>query len=991
MLEGFANPPAGFRLAPFWFLNHRLRDDELIWQIDQMQQQGFGGFILHSRYGRLTPYLSGEWMERLRTCCEEAKRRGMWAWLYDEDNWPSGTVGGLLPAEHPEWRMSQLYLAAQETASGKVDWLVPGSDELYCVLAVPWEGLSFEGCLEGFLDLTDRVKNGRLACKMPKGKWKLLAYRRVFGGYVDTLNREVIDEFIRRTHEPYAEALGGYFGGALKGVFTDEPSGYYSSVHESLPFTPSMPAQFEERWGYPFAHALVAAYFDVGPATPKLRCDYMETFTSLYVDAFYRPIYDFCEERGLISMGHVNSEGEYLSQIKQHGDFFRPTELMHYSGVDTLFDTTWPRPGFTNNLTACKFASSAGHLLGKPRVMAEAFGVAAGWKLTLRDIKLLGEWQVVLGVNYLMPHAAYYSVEGFRKWECPPDEFYHNPYWPYYGKLAERFARLCALFTGGRHAAPVAVLSPVRSAWAAIDPGAPDWAWASPEQRGDTLKERIEAVLNDVSEGLLRHRYDYDYITEEICRAASVREGELCVTDEAGALREAFGVLVLPHVTVLSRESLPILERFAGNGGLLVFVGATPYASPEVGLDEEVSAWAARLLGERSAGAVLVDDAAELVDLLAERGKPDADVPGNTDIVALHHEREGRDLYLLLNTSRENSYERVQVSLAGSGVPHLLDPDTGEVRLIPDFWANEGRVRLTLDFPVEGSRVVMLAPTEESKVAASSVEVDEDEAVELDGEWAFALASDNYLRLPRWELDAGCGAQPSGWLFARAAYEATVRVKVLPARAVLIGDGLHRWRPDGRPVPRFEVYVNDERVTDFAQGAHYDRHALEADVTSLLREGDNALRLVSSSGCDDPAGLTGPLLLAGPFAVGHDGQGEFIAALPEAAEYGSWTQHGFPYLSGAADYTRAIEVTPEAADLSWVLRLGDVRELAEVFVNGRSAGAALWPPYEVPVVLRAGRNEIRIRVVNTLHNAFVGEARPSGLFGPVRLCPVKGS
>ena len=49
-LTQFDNPSAEWRFAPFWFLNHRLQDDELVRQIDEMHQNGFGGFILHARH-----------------------------------------------------------------------------------------------------------------------------------------------------------------------------------------------------------------------------------------------------------------------------------------------------------------------------------------------------------------------------------------------------------------------------------------------------------------------------------------------------------------------------------------------------------------------------------------------------------------------------------------------------------------------------------------------------------------------------------------------------------------------------------------------------------------------------------------------------------------------------------------------------------------------------------------------------------------------------
>ena len=86
------------------------------------------------------------------------------------------------------------------------------------------------------------------------------------------------------------------------------------------------------------------------------------------------------------------------------------------------------------------------------------------------------------------------------------------------------------------------------------------------------------------------------------------------------------------------------------------------------------------------------------------------------------------------------------------------------------------------------------------------------------------------------------------------------------------------------------------------------------------------------------------------------------------------------------------------------LDLGEIHDLAEVFVNGKSVGVVWTPPFQVDVapVLRAGTNALEIHVVNTWHNWRVAmrfvplqhpwAARglalplmPGGLLGPVTL------
>jgi hypothetical protein len=132
----------------------------------------------------------------------------------------------------------------------------------------------------------------------------------------------------------------------------------------------------------------------------------------------------------------------------------------------------------------------------------------------------------------------------------------------------------------------------------------------------------------------------------------------------------------------------------------------------------------------------------------------------------------------------------------------------------------------------------------------------------------------------------------------------------------------------------------------------------------------------------------------------------------------SWTELALPtsddgvkYYSGTATYTKTIEVP--ADDLAqgahlW-LDLGDVREIADVTVNGADLGILWKTPFKVDVTgeIRPGKNHIEIRVTNLWVNRMIGDQQPwalkkyafadftpykadspllpSGLLGPVRL------
>jgi len=95
----------------------------------------------------------------------------------------------------------------------------------------------------------------------------------------------------------------------------------------------------------------------------------------------------------------------------------------------------------------------------------------------------------------------------------------------------------------------------------------------------------------------------------------------------------------------------------------------------------------------------------------------------------------------------------------------------------------------------------------------------------------------------------------------------------------------------------------------------------------------------------------------------------------------SWSQHPDPlvkYYSGTAAYNRIFEFSkPEMlnARSRYCLDLGKVEVMARVIVNGKDCGIAWKPPYRIDITeaLRAGKNKLKIEVVNTWVNRLVGD------------------
>jgi hypothetical protein len=98
----------------------------------------------------------------------------------------------------------------------------------------------------------------------------------------------------------------------------------------------------------------------------------------------------------------------------------------------------------------------------------------------------------------------------------------------------------------------------------------------------------------------------------------------------------------------------------------------------------------------------------------------------------------------------------------------------------------------------------------------------------------------------------------------------------------------------------------------------------------------------------------------------------------------SWSEssdEGVKYFSGKGTYTKTIDVTADwfTKNAHLWLDLGDVKNLAQVTVNGKPLGIAWKPPYRIDITnaLKPGKNTMEITVTDAWVNRIVGDRQPS--------------
>ena len=404
----FKKVPKEYRPIPFWSWNEKLETEETRRQVEAMDEAGMGGFFMHARGGLQTEYMGGEWFENVSAAADESKGRGMRAWAYDENGWPSGFGGGRVNGRGVGYQQKYLRMedGAEHTATS------------ICTL----NGHHF--------------------------------YYDVNPFYVDTLDKKVVRAFIEEIYQPYYEK----YGNEIEGFFTDEPQ----ISRNGIPWSFVFEEEYKDRYGDELTARLDELFLPVGEyKTTRFR--FWKMVTELFSAAYMKQIYDWCTQRGLKLTGHLVLEETLKSQLTSNGACMPHYEYFHIPGMD------WLGRNIFDCLTIRQL-SSAAEQLGKSSVLSETFALC-GHNVSFDELKGIYEWQLVRGVNLLCQHLEGYSIRGIRKRDYPPAMYKQQPWWGSYRIFVDAMSREGMLLSGGECRAKILLIHPMSTAWTRFDNG----------------------------------------------------------------------------------------------------------------------------------------------------------------------------------------------------------------------------------------------------------------------------------------------------------------------------------------------------------------------------------------------------------------------------------------------------------------------------------------------------------------------------------------
>lgn len=1019
-LEGlrdkFKNPPAAVRGIPFWAWNGNLEPEKIREQIREFYSQGMGGFFMHSREGLETEYLGEKWFDCVEAAVDEAGKLGMYAWIYDEDRWPSGHAGGRVPAGGDAYRLKGLTLQVYRELNEQVCreeevkalfTAVVKKDCLFCLKRLTPEEIP--ECGKHFFFDESEKKCSQDEEIPPDAKKVYLVFRLSistgspwFNGETppDNLNPDTVNRFLELTHEKYFARFGDEFGETIPGVFTDEPSladshAFFGEDKSWIPWTYGLEDYFHEKKGYDPIGLIPYFYFE-GKYSGKIRHDYWHVITLRYSETYAGTISRWCREHHLAMTGHFLQEDKLGLSTRVSGAVMPLYEYEDIPGIDLLQEKT-------EEYITVKQCVSVAHQMGRRAVLSETYGVT-GWDFTFEGQRRIGDWQYALGVNRRCQHLAYYSLAGCRKRDCPPGFGGNIPWWRKAHIVEDYFARLGAALEEGEPGQQILVLHPASTAWSLMGAS----PYGNPVRRRERDLPGVNEIgykFNTLIETLCRHHFDPD-LGDEILMSkyGAVEEGKLRV----GKMR--YSVAVIPPVQTMLFSTWQLLMEFAEQGGHLLVM--QPCAAKIEGQSSELPE---KLFS--SPNCIPVENTDELLRELECAGVRtlyirNAECEEECKCIALQKYLPMGELLFVVNCDMEESCQ-VEIVVPGEGSVEEWNPLDGGMLPIESCSPGGGASSVTsfhISLAGQDSKLFYICYEGRENGAVRTFGVDR---MEKGTAWNGAdIPKDHVLwRFPSdteitvkerntLTLDI-CSYKLGGeWSEPMQVWEAQEQIRRRLGMRSVAAHGMeqrYRWiygpHPgDGEEISlkfvfevrdvctqqvslaiehpeRFEISLNGIKSNGTVCGYLFDR-SIQCVMLPGMKAGENTLLLETEY---TNASELENCYLCGDFGVDTDRR---VTVSPRRLACGSWTEQGLFHYAGSVVYhydlawDGSAQTLPESRIL---LNPGDYRATCvTVYIND--------VPFEIPwkalgnvditEQLRKGNNRIDMELHSSLRNLF---------------------
>lgn len=982
----FVSPDKQFRGIPFWSWNCKITRELIDTQLDYFREMGFGGVDIHPRVGLDTEYLGGEYMELIQYTVEKCKEKGMICWLYDDDRYPSGAADGFV-TRNMNYRLRELLLTIQRRDN-------------FCQTREEFEeAISAGGCPKGYyvcayaLDFQDGLlrhydrlqSECEIQAAVTNGRIVRYAYVRLssesdhFHGqtYVDVLNPEAIDEFIRVTHERYYDAVGSEFAKSVQAIFTDEPRignqnfipSADAAVDCEIPYTEIFREFMLDYCGVDVLSIVPELVWDLPDhGSYRSRYLYREALAEQFTRAYMDNIGAWCKKHNILMTGHILCETPLANQASTSGECMRNYRSMDIPGLDILCDA--------HEFVSAKQVASVSKQMDKQGTMSEEYGVT-GWFCSFRTYKLQGDWQAALGITVRVPHLSFMSMAGEAKRDWPASISFQSPWYKEYSYIENYFGRVNYVLNHGKPVTKVAVLHPIESIWLHM---------GQADKNGEAIC-KIQSTFEKITDTLLFGTIDTDYISESMLPNLCDR-----VSAPLTVGKMQYHTIIVPAMDTIRSTTLAILAEFNANGGRVIFTADAP---------QYVDALSSPKAVEFAALCETVSVTGLLDALESERDIKITDRNGKLSDNLFYQLRESESERWLFICHVKDSVcdstepESYTIRLNGHYTAKSLDAMAGNEKNIAVSYCGantcitwntypQDSILLRLETCEVGHTIVSddiastYADNERYTVVTRlsrphSVRLSEKNVLLLD--YAAYRVDDGVLHNRTEILKADDNIRGQLGFCKRSEHMlqpwATERKE--NHKVELCYDVFSEIETDvelALEIPEIcEIYLNSRKV-DITVTGYYVDPAISVISLPGLQKGRNELRL--EIGFNQKTNLENMYLL-GNFRVKLDGSNARIQDWDTAGnagiELGDITVQGMPFYTGNVDYT--FEVNAEAQTEYFIRVPRFNAPVMAIYVDGSKTGLIAYAPYRTSLgVLDVGKHEIRVCLYGNRQNSF---------------------
>lgn len=891
-----------YRPSAFWFWNSDMGAEQMKETVDAMARAQIREVVLHPIQGLTVEYLSDDYFSRCRAAMGMLSQHGIRVWIYDEFGWPSGNAGGLLLRGRPD--LSGWYLQFSRDAGGRIR-------------AVPTR--------------YDRVLDNTVGAPWARSE----------AGYLDTLNSEAVAEFIRLTHERYWTEFGRWFGGTIRGFFTDEPVTMMDARSErwgiwgavGLPWTPRFPALFKDRFGYDI-EPLYAGLAGDGPSKPKQ--DYWALVKDLHTEAYHRQIARWCHEHGVLYTGHVG-EDQVLQQVRFGGSVFQSLSAMDIPGVDYLGHTGPPDDRWSDLALVPSVALHS----GRDRVFCEAFGIAP---LDVRLSTMLSTCQMLglHGVNDIALMGFHQSLDGIRKQTYWPPLFVQSPWWPFYPAFRDAVARSVALVSLGKRRSRYALLYP-QCELEQKDLFDFDTASVGHGNPGGRKIDILGRSIYDAGE-------TFDFVFPEMLEEASVRDGRISFP------HASYDALLAPGDIRFFDEDIRHLRRLSDAGGAI--------------WQETIDEMAARIESAQPSWSS---------HLAFSGGRP-------AQLRVFRFEYPDGALFAIRNSGTKSVTLRITSPLSLT----RWDPETGDLTACVGGLTETLRAYETAFLTCTREPLCQALPaklTTEPVLSKWNVTTELPNTARLSGiqfrhsERGWLSAADPTI-FKKLEGRAVTGIPHDFAGLSRVEFRGEFIVRSLPESLGIVYEGGHLE----------SLHVNGQAVDLLASSAlpYWDASCRHVGILGLTAAGRNTVTGVlkfhpfETAIQNDVVYAFHPMPACDVFVAGRFVLSGDVLSPPDPAPVGlplSFAEAGFGEYAGIVRMSCRVDTGADAASIRGISVSPIAEDAVEVLLNGTSLGTRLKAPYSFPVGhLPSGSHTLEIRISGTTANLFANPP-PWGMAG----------